>query len=403
MEPVKVKEFFVNKNRSELHDDAALLHAALEMNGKRKLLIQVGRPVYMIKKTAEVYYRSAEDLVIIKSTEDMLDRRYEPGKAPRMVTSIAFKLDRGKKESSLTELDFFLSFLSKVEPKCKIKGMSDKQKDMFMPQDNVPEQKRDAYYLSHVTYYQDFYRTYVHYVTKKPQSKKEFRKTIRDVKDLPKFLKEELEWKNSSMLEDAIIFFVFNKRCGNDNCDNFSNLKCSDCMMENYCSIECQELEARGHYKHCCEYNIRRGGARLRRQLPRVIFEYMQIINAVEDLVSVETFCRELCRKICLHFMEALENTKLMTFMLEERKLQVYYSMKSGGGRERIGSRKYEYTKAKLHTVLDDYKEPPISMTELRKQMEDVYGAENNLSLAMRHQEHMQDQVEQLLRLSLDA
>ena len=325
----------------------------------------------MIEKPSTLQYYDGDDqgLIMIKSSKIKCLKCTEAGvTSVEKDTSLGFKVEKGKMETCRSELDHFISFFQDLQS-CTITGLS--KKEGLMPRVKASKEQinKDEYYERSYRFYRDFFRSYVYYLDKWQEDKNSFRNKVRGITDLPKFLYEELGWKNDAIIMDVIIFYIFNKQCGNDNCDNFAWLKCSACKMIHYCSKRCQEIDHNRRHERVCKDEIRRGGYQKRKNYPRAVVETLVRTSNV----SVRTFTREVCHQICLVFMEALEFTKIMTLALEKRK-----------GSEDAGIPKF--SQDKLHTVLENYncREPVIPMLELRKQMERVYGPDNFLSVAMR-------------------
>ena len=340
----------------------------------------------MIEKPSTLQYYDGDDqgLIMIKSSKIKCLKGTEAGfTSVEKDTSLGFKVEKGKMETCRSELDHFISFFQDLQS-CTITGLS--KKEGLMPRVKASKEQinKDEYAERNFRFYRDFYRSYAYYLDKWPEDKNSLRNKVRGITDLPKFLYEELGWKNDAIIMDVIIFHIFNKQCGNDDCDNFAWLKCSDCKMIHYCSKTCQETDYYRRHKRICSYHIRRRGYKARKVVPlemkgRVM--KAQLFNGQRDYtrktcVSVRTFSREVCRQICLVFMEALEFTKIMTLALEKRK---------GGENAEIP----KFNQEKFHTVLDNYNcmEPVIPILGLRKQMESVYGPDNFLSVAMRRRQ----------------
>ena len=340
----------------------------------------------MIEKPSTLQYYDGDDqgLIMIKSSKIKCLKGTEAGfTSVEKDTSLGFKVEKGKMETCRSELDHFISFFQDLQS-CTITGLS--KKEGLMPRVKASKEQinKDEYAERNFRFYRDFYRSYLHYLDMRLEGKNSFRNKVRSITDLPKFLYEELGWKNDAIIMDVIIFHIFNKQCGNDDCDNFAWLKCSACKMIHYCSKACQETDYYRRHKRICSYHIRRRGYKARKVVPlemkgRVM--KAQLFNGQRDYtrktcVSVRTFSREVCRQICLVFMEALEFTKIMTLALEKRK---------GGENAEIP----KFNQEKFHTVLDNYNcmEPVIPILGLRKQMESVYGPDNFLSVAMRRRQ----------------
>ena len=145
---------------------------------------------------------------------------------------------------------------------------------------------------------------------------------MKSVEDVPDFVKSRLGWTKATMMEEAMIFFIFNNSCQNHNgaeiCDNFSEKKCSKCKMDSFCSTECFDQEwNHGHHGHCCENTVRMKVYEMTRSVPKFLHTTLSVAD--KEIVTLETFCRELLRRIVLMFMELLANTPLMRFALERR------------------------------------------------------------------------------------
>ena len=355
---------------------------------------------------SEFLYHPGENAVVLKST--LGDVNYwsdvEPGDEVNLVTLI---LEEGRMESNKSEVDYFVDFVNKLEPHLPVKEMSDDDLKKFLPDTDPDSGKAEhpwnVIFYENLTLYRDYYRSYLNFITESPLNKKDFIDTIRAVDDVPKFVKENLGWEKASMLEEAMIFAIFQRKCGNNGfgnqaCENFTELKCSKCKMIPFCSEKCLEIQWNIHHKHCCQTMVKRETIKTVRMIPQKIqIKLMQRTNC-DDIVSLDTFCKELFRLILTVFMESLENTKLLQFALMTRNLSCDLELKDGKW-EVNGNGKYAFTKSKLHTAVKDYKEPVIEMKTLNSQMNNVFGESNFLTRAIRVEKDLEQQVGRLIRM----
>ena len=357
------------------------------------------------------YYHHGENVVTLKSTLDDVNNsntyHFDP------VNEITIKLEDGRLESDKSEVDYFVDFINKLAPKIPIRAMTYEELKGFLP--DIKDSKRDEskhfenpeFYFRFLNYYRDFYRSYVQFLTKNPMGKKEFVDMMRSVDDVPDFVKNQLGWTKATMIEEAMIFFIFNKSCENQNgpapCENFTDKKCSKCKIVSFCSTECFDKEwNHGHHGHCCGNMVRMQVSEMTRSMPKYFHNTISMLFGKEDIVTLETFCRELFRRIVLVFMELLADTPLMLIALKKRNLeyQITYDKENNGFKPVEGrDPKYDYNRRKIPTVLKDYKGPVIKVKTLEKQMEKAYGRENFLSWTLENRDDVQRQMDAMVSM----
>ena len=87
----------------------------------------------------------------------------------------------------------------------------------------------------------------------KESSRKEMKKTILSIDNMPNFVRSIFPTCYSTQLWMLLSLFSFMQDhvCKNSTCDGFSLLKCKDCKRTHYCTVECQRKDWEEHQKVC--------------------------------------------------------------------------------------------------------------------------------------------------------
>ena len=104
--------------------------------------------------------------------------------------------------------------------------------------------------ISHPTFefFRPYLRCYTNFVKENPV-KREGKKILRKIDDLPKFLK--LNSGSFSLLQPLLFSFLVQHSCRNPRCRKFSYLKCQACRGIYYCGKKCQIEDWNSHREYC--------------------------------------------------------------------------------------------------------------------------------------------------------
>ena len=157
---------------------------------------------------------------------------------------------------------------------------------------------------NNMTCNRDAYKLYLKYICANPVSKKDFKKLIRHVDDLPTFLKMELGVLDNFSIPRFLRTFLANRWCYQ--CGKLTYLKCSGCMIFRYCSVKCQAREFPEHSKDCYQTHH----AFTERQLiPTLLQGFAETITS-KSVVSPQLFVRELTIKMFETFYRILPSVQ---------------------------------------------------------------------------------------------
>ena len=99
-------------------------------------------------------------------------------------------------------------------------------------------------------FFRPYLRCYTNFVKENPV-KRDGKKILRKIDDLPKFLK--LYSGSFSLLQPLLFSFLVQHTCRNTGCKKFSYLKCQACRGIYYCGKKCQVEDWNSHREHCQE------------------------------------------------------------------------------------------------------------------------------------------------------
>jgi len=92
---------------------------------------------------------------------------------------------------------------------------------------------------------------YIEMMEKNPVNDVDFKKQIRTLVNVPKFLRDVLGFGNSETIFHLLNEYMRMHVCQNEGCDNLTELKCSICKISKYCSRACQTKDFENHKPDC--------------------------------------------------------------------------------------------------------------------------------------------------------
>ena len=145
-----------------------------------------------------------------------------------------------------------------------------------------------------------------------PQVKaKESRSIIREIDDLPKFMKYYFE--SPKYIHYFLFWFMLDHRCAYPGCKNFSYLKCQECRHIHYCGKECQDDDWNSH-KEACQYSKE---VHVREQMiPNLLQTEIESIHG-NGLVTFEALYKELSYKVFEVLHDSMK-TSTFSFLFRE-------------------------------------------------------------------------------------
>ena len=122
---------------------------------------------------------------------------------------------------------------------------------------------------------------YMEMMINNPVNDVEFKKQIRSLVNVPKFLVDVLGFVNSEMIFHLLNEYLRMHVCQNEECDNLTELKCSVCKISKYCSRACQTKDFEDHQSDCSRMEQlsrkgRRSGKGVQKYLENVL--HIQIV-----------------------------------------------------------------------------------------------------------------------------
>ena len=151
-----------------------------------------------------------------------------------------------------------------------------------------------------------FYQAYVNFVLAHPaMDTKKGKKFIREIGNIPKFLKETLRYASCLWIYRMVAEYLEMHICCKKGCGGFSFLKCSRCRIAHYCNEDCQnsDFEEKHDYK-CNDY---KESGRLRGAVPSILQTLVSYTaNGYNVPISFDEFTRALMARVYDYFYEVM-------------------------------------------------------------------------------------------------
>ena len=147
---------------------------------------------------------------------------------------------------------------------------------------------------------------YIVMMKSKPVNDEDFKKQIRTLINVPKFLGNVLGFVNSETIFHLLNEYLRMHVCQNEGCDNLTELKCSICKISKYCSRSCQTKDFENHKPDCSrmEQLCRKG-----RRHGKGVQQYLEKDLGVQ-IVSFRVFYDEIMMRAYEAFLYFLQKHK---------------------------------------------------------------------------------------------
>ena len=157
---------------------------------------------------------------------------------------------------------------------------------------------------------------------KNPINGRESKKIIREVENLPEFLKS-LSWTGGDFNIYTFVLFLEDHICRGKNCGNFTYLKCKKCFRS-FCGLVCNNTGWPLHKVFCEDWG---NGRNTELMVPKHIQAELQSI-CEEEIITFDNFFKELCYKLFESFYYALQTPAVLCLIRSRNHLASFDTSK---------------------------------------------------------------------------